>query len=234
MSNSNSATPRFSAERREDLHRLGVIDAQIDALEAILPGCRVLTRDSPRLQDVREELQAVASAISATVKSISLLEQADRKSAPARFEALNRMQKASYEGGGDLDEEVRAARDALCALHRAACKAIDELGNKQRRSNSAAARPIELIHDALTRGWVNGARGPIKRFNIPVSLDPKSAFREIVIICYETMTGKPGHDPERAIRRYKTRLRHQRDREDRQRDEVGIPPEYRKRRRQGA
>ena len=64
--------PRFSDEYRADLRRLGLVDAQIEKLETpVLPLIAMLTSNKPKLQGVRDELEAVARYIRAAHDRLS-------------------------------------------------------------------------------------------------------------------------------------------------------------------
>jgi len=193
---------RFSVEQRDRLHRCDLIDAQIEELEAILPVCRAMTTDDARLQDVRAELEDAAKAIGRAQRSISRLFKGD-KSSLALFEALNRVQAASYDAAAGRYGEIRefdGALDAMSSLAAVVAQALDGLGNEERRTNIADPRSIENIYDALLRGWAKRSREPSKIFNIRASRGPKSKFREVAGICYEAI--ERDIDPERAIRAY--------------------------------
>jgi hypothetical protein len=218
MSRIDTDKPRFSAERRGDLQRLGLIDEQIEELEAILPMCCLLITDDPPLRDVRDELDLIAQATADARQKICKCAKT-----PAAHEARYRIDAASYALGGDLGETGRACA-ALNDLSRVVAQAISALGTKQRRTNRAANMPIKLIHEALIRGW--GRRGPRLRgfgqqFNVKVSSAPKSVFREVVGICYQTMrAGGEEAEPLRAVKTYMAYLRGERKELSRQRDSV--------------
>jgi hypothetical protein len=85
---------------------------------------------------------------------------------------------------------------------------------KQKRSRDGHWLPPARIWEALVR--THGTRRPM---TLRLSSSPGSPFREICGICYEVMTGKPGADPERAIKNY---IRAKRRSENAQRAEMGI------------
>jgi hypothetical protein len=60
---------------------------------------------------------------------------------------------------------------------------------------------------------------------IRVHIGPKSAFRNIVSICYGAMSGGKLDDAERAIRSYMKWLKAERVRLDQQREDMGKPSE---------
>ena len=218
MRGSNTEKPCFSAERRGDLQRNGLLDAQIEELEAVLPMCRLLTTDDPRLGSVREELELVARALSDARRKICQF--ADK---PAAWEARHRIDMASHTLGGDSGEAGRACA-ALVALGRAVERAVSDLGTTQRRTNRADPSPIRLIHKALEKGWARGGRdahGCIKQFNIKVSSAPEGVFLKVVAICYETMKGSRDIEtPLRPVRSYMDYLRREREKLSRRRDSV--------------
>jgi hypothetical protein len=209
MSKAGNAEPRFSVERRKDLRNEGLVDAQIDELEAILPMCRLLIADDPPLRSVREKLEAVAQSIAGARKKIG-----EYANTPAALEARWRIDAASRTLGGDLGETERACA-ALDDLGRVVERAISDLGTKQRRTNRAANMPIKLIDEALSRG--RGLRG----LHVKVSSAPEGVFMRIVAICYERMTGSEDVvTPLRAIRSYMGYLRRERAELNRRRKSV--------------
>jgi hypothetical protein len=218
MSGRDVAAPRFSRERRKALLKLGVVDAQIKALEAVLPMCRLLITDDPPLRSVREELESVAGAISDARQKICQF--ADE---PAAWEARNRIDAASYALGVAQGATGRAC-GALDDLGGVVGKALSDLGTTQRRTNSASPAPIKWIHDALVRGWAKGGRdasGAIKPFNIKVSGANESVFLTVAAICYETMKGSPEIEtPLRAVRSYTSYLRREATKRAAERDSV--------------
>jgi hypothetical protein len=207
---------RFCEEERKSLHRLGVIDAQIEELEAILPACRAMTTDAPRLQDVRSALEGAGKAIKHAQQSIARLSRAD-KSAPALFEALNRVHMASYDPAAGRDGDMREidrALDATSSLAAVVEYALERLGEKERRPNVANPMVIEHIVEALLRGWAKGPQNSSKVFTLDISRGPHplkasrapatrargSAFLDVVNICYGAIGRRP--EPDRAIRAY--------------------------------
>jgi len=191
----------FSPDRRRDLRDLGLIKEQIAELEKVLPSCRLGIEGGPRLQDVRGELREATKAIATAALLLRRLADATVRT-PARFEALNRLQLACYEYAGDCNE-IERARDAVETLALAAPKALVDLPKHARRPKSGSARPIELIHDALIRGWGVGGRG--KAFNVELPRLRKK-FQEIVDICYEPIGAKLDYSPEKAMRAFFKRL----------------------------
>src|SRR5262249_28166408 len=150
MSKSDAPALRFNVERRKDLHNLGLIDAQIEELEAVLPMCRLLITDDPPLRSVRGALELVAQAISAARRKTCQF-----ANTPAAWEARHRMDAASLALGGDLGEVARAI-SAFEALGHVVERAVSDLGTTQRRTNRADPSPIRLIHTALVKGWARG------------------------------------------------------------------------------
>jgi hypothetical protein len=183
----------FSAERREDLARLGVSKAQIVELEAVLPQCKILTDDHASLTDIREELGRVTEALDTLQRAIEAPTKATR-------EALNRWQMAAYSLGHPMGSEPSFPDKVdLAALAEAARQAYKDLGSEQRRSHAATPGSVRLIDDALVRGWIryhaNERMHPYKR--------PRK-FREIVEYCYEAIDVRPDTNHERARRAYST------------------------------
>jgi hypothetical protein len=191
-----SAVPTygFLAERRNDLARLGVTEAQIAELELILPGCYALIEEYPTLTDTQDEFQQLIAALDGVKRVFEPHTKCAR-------EALNRWQMAAHalchQFGSDpefahklgLDTLLRAARDAQHGL-----------GVKQRRSRAANPEPIRRISDALSFGWARGhGDKPRTAYRMP-----PGKFREIVQIAYEAMGANAGQDymPERALRGY--------------------------------
>jgi hypothetical protein len=190
---------RFTVEQCQDLREYGLVQEQIDELEAVLPAVRVMIADAPRLADVRDALQAILGAVTQLEKLLI----GTRSGSTIMREALARIQVASHAARGPANVDQLA----VCALHRlrqAIERAQTELqGHAQRRSNAAAVEPIRRIHDALLLGWVKAARGKVMgAFNAKPSRSASSTFRSVVGTCYEAATGKMDHDPERAIKGY--------------------------------
>jgi hypothetical protein len=95
-------TLAFSKHQRDHLDRLGITKSQIVELEKILPGCRFAeTHKSPRLNDVRHELDVVLTAINGATKKISRLARPPESRSPdfQVFEALEHVYQASIELG---------------------------------------------------------------------------------------------------------------------------------------
>jgi hypothetical protein len=196
----------FSLAQRTSLCGLGVTGDQIAELEKILPLCRVMVVDDPTLRDVRDKLKAIVKAVERLNLQLAPPPKANVKL--AQLEALNRIQKASRDCGGDCGE----ADKCIASLHQlrpVIDKALNDLGTTQRRTNSAATGPIKLIDDALKLGWAKHTRRLIQQgstnalpLNIRASRHLSSQFSGVVRVCYEAMTGKEDCDPERAIRSY--------------------------------
>jgi hypothetical protein len=184
---------RFSAERRKDLARLGVIEAQIAELEAVLPGCHILIEDHSPLTDSRDELERLITALGDVQRVFETRTKAGR-------EALNRWQMAAHERGHPLgsDPEFPAKLD-LATLVDAARAAKQTLGFKQRRSHAADPEPIRRIADALALGWAQAHTG----WYTPRYRMPPRKFREIVQMAYETMGAERDYLPERALRSHR-------------------------------
>jgi hypothetical protein len=136
-------------EQRRDLLNLGVTDEQIAELEAVLPGCRVFSKDLARLGDVRDALQGLASAVSEARRKALNVVTAGRANA-ALLEVRQRIKEASADTEFDLGEVVRATA-ILREFGDVVGAAVRDLPNQQRRSRAAAVQPIQLIHEALTK-----------------------------------------------------------------------------------
>jgi hypothetical protein len=203
---------RFSEDARCRLRGLGLIKEQIAELEEVLPFCRLDIADAPRLQDVRAELKAASRTIERAFAQTRRLLLEYNTVSPIAREAMNRIQKASHEAGGDCCE-IERARDALVPLDRAVTKALADLPKEQRRTRAAAPRPVKRIDDALIRGWGRGGGG--RAYNL--APDPeirdgtaritrrrranaKRKFEEIVQICYDTIGAPQDYFHERAIK----------------------------------
>jgi hypothetical protein len=175
--------PRFSAERRDDLQKQGLVDPQIQMLETVLPLIAVLVTNQPRLQDVRAELHEVAHTVKRLQDLLSGLEQAgkanevkswienvqredksisllmQRISNGARAEALLAIQTSEILAGVADDVVGRADKvlaDVALVVHRAIGGLPRDSATgklRQRRPNSATVGPIWLIHNALLAGW---------------------------------------------------------------------------------
>lgn len=140
-------TIRFSAERRRDLERLGVTDEQISEVEAVLPLCALHIKSSPQLTDTRVVLNGLIEALCTVRKVFSASPEATR-------EALNRWMMAAHAHGHPFgsDHEFMRKLD-LGTLIESAREAKGQLGTDQRRSHAATSKPIQLIDEALVRGW---------------------------------------------------------------------------------
>jgi hypothetical protein len=187
----------FSAERRQDLVRLGVTVAQIAEIERVLPICRVLIEDHSPLTDARDELDKLIAALRAAQRILKPPTKAAR-------EALNRWQMAAYSLGHPMgsDPDFFAALD-LDILIDAAREGRRSLGPDQRRSHAAHPEPIRLINDALVRGW---AMEHANKFPVWYRKRPRK-FREIVQIAYEAIGAERDYVPEKALRAYSAWLK---------------------------
>lgn len=212
---------------------MGVIDAQIAALEGVLPTCRAWTANAPPMQNVLDELKDFSKAIDGAHGSIVKMSQAG-KIIPARFEAQQRIEVAYSDiaiplGGYDgADQLLKRAQEALIAVQKVVANALQNLPRRQRRSYAANPRAIEWIDNALTLAFANqhypvssGEYDPADTtalqmptppppYPFPVSSGVTSPFRIIAGICYEVITGRPDADPERAIKAH-LKLRNTRD-----------------------
>lgn len=202
----------FSADSRCSLRKLGLIGEQFAELEKVLPFCRLDTEDAAPLGDVRSELQLVRRATNGTLAATRRL---SAESLPALREALNRVQMASYNAGGEC-REIEHAQSALVALNDVLGKALGDLPKEQRRTKAASPHPIDRIYHALVLGWGHGGGG--RAFNLApepeyrndmARITPKSRghakrkFEAIVQVCYETIGAPRDYVPERAIKAFR-------------------------------
>lgn len=196
--------PNFSPDQRKRLRGLGLIDAQIDELEAnALPISRAWLQKTPTLQDVRDELQALFVAMERAAAALSGL-QSTATMTPAKREAQARILEACFEIHDDPHDNhdfVEKASHALSRVKAMVQHAQESLPNTQRRSAAASHGPVAWIHEALVSGFANGHCQPLPRYTLRTSSSQGSRFREIVGICYEAM-GQGNTDPERAIRAF--------------------------------
>jgi hypothetical protein len=172
--------------------------------------------------DVRDKLQSLASAMESALRRMTDLPKAcDFPS----LEAWNRVVATSYNASGDT-RTIEQAADALASALEVVRRVQAELPKQQRRSNAASPLPVQLIHEALLRGkgkaYVRVREGEgddspppdrTPRFPFKPSIGPKSAFREVVGICYAAIRGTEGRDPQRALKNYMRWLKKERSRQ---------------------
>jgi hypothetical protein len=220
------APPWFCADQLSDLKRLGVVKAQIAELETVLPACLLVSARHTPLQDVRGELISTKIAIKGAKSKIQRL-SLQRGMTAAAFEARERVQLASHKlGRGFRFEEITKALESLEALETAVRQAITDLGDRQRRMTTAEPWPIQLIHEALVRGWGKDGKD-IKTRPFPKIMSPslshtptskRSVFSQVVSICYQAASPRVENEgQERAIRAYLKLLKRQRERLGRER-----------------
>ena len=195
--------PTFSKDQRQQLLKLGVSDSQILELQSNgLPAVATVVRSLPKMQDVRDELSEVSTALRRSQRAISKLLSAN-DTAPARSEALLRVQSVSLVLPGELEplEHALAGLKVCDAAVSRAKEDLEALG--QRRFRAGHPRPIQRIEAALLQGFVKGRdpSRPMPEYLIKVSSSPTSVFRRIVGICYEA-AGVANTDPERAMKAY--------------------------------
>ncbi len=215
MVNDNSGSPRFVPEHRIQLKKLGLIEAQIDALESKLPLCRAILSHASPLQDVRDKLETLSRALESAQNAMSILLNATPL-ALATHEALQWLIEADEDG--DIEGAMRAVALAQSVVQRAQ----ESLPQGQRR-HRADILPVRLIAEALLSGFIRGTppvpcidmvlspefikENPnyvayvLPPFTLKQSSSSESAFRKIVGICYEAMSQK-NTDPERAIKAF--------------------------------
>lgn len=202
----------FSVDSRCSLRKLGLIDEQLAELEKVLPFCRLDTEDAAPLGDVRSELQSLQKTTDRTLGATRRLSVA---ASPGLQEALNRVQMASHQTGGDC-REIERAQKALAALNDVLGKTLGDLPKKARPTKAASPHPIDRIYHALALGWGRGGGG--RAFNLAPEPEIRDGvarvmrasraeatrtFEAIVQVCYETI-GKPrDYVPERAIKSFR-------------------------------
>jgi hypothetical protein len=211
---------QFSEERRSDLARLGLADAQIIELEAVLATCKLRIADSPPLQDVRDKLLQIRKDFSKINKNITSL--ICLKESAASREGLLRLQEAAYKRRdilGLITETMPIpGLNVLDALAASVDDAITNLGT-QRRSRAANPEPVWLIAQALITGWAKHHRGgPIPRYD----LGP-AKFIEVVQIVYEAIGSPADYVPERALRGYRKWRKLETAKKRAERDRIGTP-----------
>jgi hypothetical protein len=197
--------PKFTADQRHRLSTLSVSEAQIKEVESIgLRWASIWLRKQPKLQDVRDELSTVSTAVNRARQALSKLLGADNTApAAARREALLWSQVAAQSMGYKLEtlEMTETQLEVAQVLLDQAQTDVTKIG--QRRFRAADVFPIARIDQALLQGFVNGRdpSKPMPPYVIKVSSSPTSVFRQIVGICYEA-AGAANTDPERAIKAY--------------------------------
>lgn len=181
----------FNEGQINRLKKLGLSEFQLQALErdALLKSKLFLDK-KPSLNDIRHDLDSIQTPLKEIQKSLNRILQYPQ-SRPEKEYVLNFLEAEA--GYGFIDNALSQTTE----LHRIVEKVRSELTKNQTRGNLGSPYPIKLIHEALiTDGSVS----------IPVSSSPKSAFREVASIFYETILGKE-YDPEHPIKAYTTHLK---------------------------
>jgi hypothetical protein len=203
---SRMSLPAFTADQRKRLLALGLLQSQIDELEAVLPLAAAFIQAPPALADVRDCLVRISGAQKRASKELlRLLDVAP--TLPALLEAQYRVLAAdSLASNRDPGETVRVANYALFAAGAVFQRALDDLPPPptQRRHRAASAIPIFQLDAAMLRGFIKShgeTARPMPLYAPKRSASPGSQYRRIVGICYEAM-GQRNTDPERAIKAF--------------------------------
>ncbi len=206
MAQNTSIKPIFSRDQRADLMRMGLCDVEINELEIYLPLCRAWLGRPPKLQDVRDAIESLHSAMKKAHGAMTNL----RTATPlmeAKFEALVRLQLVDEDG--EIDRAMQALEIACSVVQRTQ----KSLTTKQRRHRTADIAPVRLIDKALLQGFIKrpstnstdsktGQRqsNPVRPYTLRRSYSPKSKYRKIMGICYEAIGQES--DPVRAIKAF--------------------------------
>lgn len=203
---------RFSDDQHQHLEELGLTPRQIAELENMAcPVGKLFLAKPERVADMRDGLAKIRREMGQGQTSLG--EMLKGKMTGARKVALLMLCDAAVRRGGyQMIERAPIPQNQLSKIFAEARAALP----KQSRQR-ATPRPVQLIWQAII-----GAHERPQPNRIHLSWSPGSAFREIVGICYEAMTGKRDVDPERAIKAF---VRGKRNREARQREEIGINKE---------
>jgi hypothetical protein len=161
---------------------------------------------------VRDCLEEIRGSLSGK-RPMSLGELSKATMSDERNEAVLRLHDAATRlFGYHIIEKAPIQQDKLSKI---VDVAMDGLSN-QSRHRLATTRPVQLIWNAIVE-----AHDRTKPNLVHLSWSPGCAFREIVCICYEAITGWIV-DPERAIKGF---VRSERRREDQQREDIGVKEE---------
>lgn len=200
----------FDADQVRALKRLGVEEEQRIRLVPALRVIRLCSETAPKLSEVRQHLEDLASNVRDAARSLQMLLAAPEAEA-ARFEAMHRLRQASLriDGDGLVGEPLDQMGAALRDLVEVAEKAIRSTPAGQTRPQ-AHIYPIQYIDDALRIGFdITWKSVPVEERR-PNPFAPSarngSPFREVVAICYAA-AGAPNSDPLRAIRGYLAALK---------------------------
>lgn len=201
MQKAENLEARFTAAQRQDLRRLGLIDAQIEQLEPILCVCKAVldvhTNVAP-LNEVRDEFDRVEIALQAAQNHLTALRDA-RQSQPAPQEARLRIKVELYRTNPKSDQ-IEEALQALQIVIDGVRSSKKRLPGEQRRHHTASSEPIEIIYNALLRAQLQGTNAPEFRFH--PSSGEGSPFYCVVEICYAASRPNAATSPERAIKAF--------------------------------
>lgn len=227
---------QFTDEQRARLRELGLIDEQIDRIEAVaLPYVRSFGRPPARLDAVRAKMKEVRQHAHALALALERLSPEWPGLATCKPEEAAALNEARFLLGRAHGRDRTLPRpppmDALPDMLTAEVRHIDAIAERalararktQTRSRLANTLPIEMIDEAMRDGWAMRYSGDVSvgwrllacRDGIDVdaamavkrSSSPGSAYREIMGICYEAAR-HPTADPERAIKAF---LRHEKE-----------------------
>lgn len=163
------AAPSFTDDQRGQLGRLGLSDAQIAAIDGVLPRCAYELRAEAPYNAVREELASLLKLSTSTIKRFERLLGADERNKPAAYHVLGEL-------GLGGEAKMAQALDALIAAKEVLVQAQERAPEGQLRRKEGRVSPVAWIHEAI--GQESG---------IKPSSEPLSPFRNIVSICYDAM-----------------------------------------------
>lgn len=218
-----SARADFTAVQLRELQRLGCEPEQITELRHAFPRIRLALHRRAARNAVKASLETVAKHADALLKELGKIAM---QTDPARAAANLIIEEVYWRHFPD-DSGPWSAHHMLPRLRAVADGArsgIEKLPAKPTRHHTANPLPIRAIDHALISGWskvhvhihhvredtpsqwaahakAHPPAGPYPRRFI-ASDAPKSAFREVVGICYEAAGAEVDTDPLRAIRAY--------------------------------
>ncbi len=190
-----------------------------------------MLRQAPQMAAVRDELERVQSAVQTAVNEVTRLDRATDQ-LPALDEAQHRIMLASLESRDAPEDSTEVGLMAVQALEQYSMWVKQALAKLEPRRHEVAWWTVARIHQALERGWrqthtqgrVAGAQSVPSTHRTPKfphapSTGPKSAFRQVVCICFAVLRPELEHgkviEPERQIRTfvrwYKDRNEHGRE-----------------------
>jgi hypothetical protein len=205
--------PRLNDEDRAQLRKLNVTEKQIECLNMLLPFIATIISNSPRKEDVRDELKKVHGAVLAARHHVG------RLMAAAGLDWIEKLSKDACRGNKlaklGLRRISNAARsEAAIRVYTSFAATEDDVFGPtikeltlrakilrterrrlepklQRRPNTASPLPVALIDEVIT------AAGQTRR--------TVTALTDTVMICYRAV----GHDgsPERTVKTYRQKLR---------------------------